>query len=81
MQGVSAKTLIMGVTKSNRSEMVKDYNWCTSVYLPMYRDGEDGPDVGQHCFELLRILLEAHFCQHQRLANILDENTKSKYIK
>lgn len=41
----------------------------------MHRDGEDGLDVGQHCFEMLRILPEAHFCQYQRLAYILDENT------
>ncbi len=39
----------------------------------MYRDGEDGLDVGQHGFEMLRVLLEAHFCQYQRLADILDE--------
>lgn len=42
----------------------------------MHRDGEDGLDVGQHCFELLRILLEAHFCQHHRLANVLDGKKK-----
>lgn len=45
---------------------------CICVYLPMYRDGEDGVDVGQHCFEMLRILLEAHFRQYQGLANVLN---------
>lgn len=39
----------------------------------MHRDGEDGLDIGQHRFETLRILLEAHFCQYQGLAYILDE--------
>lgn len=44
----------------------------------MYRDGEDGLDVGQHCFELLRILFEPHFRQYQRLTNILDGNTTER---
>lgn len=60
----------------NQGWNIKDYMLCISVYLPMYGDGEDGLDVGQHCFELLRIRLEAHFCQYQRLANILDEKHK-----
>lgn len=57
---------------------VTDYNFCMSVYLPVHRDGEDGLDVGQHCVELLRILLEAHFCQHHRLADILGGKHKMK---
>lgn len=47
---------------------MKDVNTCN--YLPVHRDGEDGPDVVQHGLELLGILLEAHFCQHQTLADI-----------
>lgn len=33
-------------------------------------NGKDGVDVAQHCFEMLRILLEAHLCQDQRLADV-----------
>lgn len=46
------------------------------AYLPVHGDGEDGLHVGQHCFELLRILFESHFCQYQRLANVLDREEK-----
>lgn len=56
----------------NQDWYVMNYNLLISSYLPMHRNGEDGLDVCQHCFELLWILLEAHFCQYQRLANILD---------
>ena len=42
------------------------------TYLPVHRDGEDGPDVGQHGFESLGITVEVHFCQYQRLFNILE---------
>lgn len=45
-------------------------------YLPVDRDREDALDVGQHCLEMVRILLEAHFCQHQRLADVWDEKHK-----
>lgn len=40
------------------------------VHAPVDRNGEDGVDVAQHCFEMLRILLEAHLCQDQRLADV-----------
>lgn len=53
---------------------------CISVYLPMYRDGEDGLGVGQHHFKMLRILLEANFGQYQRLGNILDDKHKIQKI-
>ena len=71
------------VIKSATTEVLMGYNLFKSAYLPMYRDGEDGLDVGQHCFELLRILLEAHFCQYQRLTDILDEkeNKRSPFHK
>lgn len=47
------------------------YRLYIRAYLPVYRDAEDAPDVGQHCFELLGFRLEAHFCQHQRFTNVL----------
>lgn len=64
------------LTKSTRTWIF----WIITVcaYLPVYRDGEDGLDVGQHCFELLRILFESHFCQYKGLANILDRNTTQR---
>lgn len=36
----------------------------------MNGDGKDGVHVAQHCFEMFRILLEAHLCQNQRLADV-----------
>lgn len=41
-----------------------------AAYVPMNGDGKDGVDVAQHCFEMLWILLEAHLCQNQRLADV-----------
>lgn len=41
-----------------------------AAHAPVHRYGKDGVDVAQHCFEMLRILLEAHLCQDQRLADV-----------
>lgn len=47
------------------------------VYLPVNGNGEDGPDVGQHPFEVFWIFLEAHFCQDQRFADIFARKEKT----
>ena len=60
--------------KATSKPRPEDYNLRISSYLPMNWDGEDLLDVVQHYLEVLWILLKAHFCQHQRLADILDEN-------
>lgn len=41
---------------------------CSNV--PVYRDAEDGRDVGCHGFEVLRVALEARFSQDQRFGYV-----------
>lgn len=46
-------------------------------HVPVDRDGQDGLDVAQHGFEMLWVLLEAHLCQNQRLADVWEWMEKS----
>ena len=46
--------------------------------LPMDRNGEDGVDVGHHCFEVLRVLLETHLREHQGLSDVYTRKESSQ---